>query len=59
MKTIKKIAADARSLITIRNIQIALAIATMFGVVAPEKATFIRNTILAPLGATQSTGDLL
>ncbi len=52
------------TLLTLRNIKIAasiaLAIASAFGVVAPDTATKLRNAILVPLDiASASTGDLL
>ena len=51
-------------LLTLRNIKIAvsiaLALASAFGVVAPNTATKLRNAILVPLDiASASTGDLL
>jgi|GEM_PF-5872201 hypothetical protein len=46
-------------LINRRNISIALGVASLFGLVAPDRATEIRNVILAPVGVEQSTGDLL
>jgi hypothetical protein len=46
-------------LINRRNISIALGIASLFGLVAPDRATEIRNVILAPVGVEQSAGDLL
>ena len=50
--------------LTLRNIRIAasiaLALASAFGVVAPNTATKLRNAILVPLDiASASTGDLL
>jgi hypothetical protein len=42
-----------------RNISIMLGIATLFGVVAPETATDVRNVIFEPVGVEQSAGDLL
>ena len=50
--------------LTLRNIRIAasiaLALASAFGVVAPNTATKLRNAILVPLEiASASTGDLL
>lgn len=51
-------------LLTLRSIKIAasiaLALASAFGVVAPNTATKLRNAVLVPLDvATASTGDLL
>ncbi|MHA0318533.1 hypothetical protein ACXY7D_10665 [Sphingomonas melonis] len=51
-------------LLTLRNIKIAasiaLALASAFGVVAPNTATKLRNAVLVPLDvATATTGDLL
>ncbi|MGA1851616.1 hypothetical protein [Sphingobium yanoikuyae] len=42
-----------------RNISIVLGIASLFGLVAPDRATDLRNIILAPMGVEQSAGDLL
>lgn len=51
-------------LLTLRNVKIAasiaLALASAFGVVAPDTATKLRNAILVPLDiASASTGDLV
>lgn len=57
--TVAKAIAGLAGKITVRHFQVALGIATLFGVVAPERATSIRNDILAPLGVAASVGDLL
>jgi hypothetical protein len=52
-------AARVWPLVNRRNISIALGIASVFGLVAPDRATEIRNVVLAPMGIEQSAGDLL
>ncbi|NBB41371.1 hypothetical protein [Sphingobium yanoikuyae] len=52
-------AARVWPLVNRRNISIALGVASLFGLIAPDRATEIRNVILAPVGVEQSAGDLL
>ena len=46
-------------LINRRNISIMLGVASVFGLVAPDTATDLRNVIRAPVGVEQSAADLL
>lgn len=59
LKAIGQAAAFVLPLVNRRNISIGLGIATLFGVVAPQTATDVRNVIFAPVGVEQSAGDLL
>ncbi|OMG61341.1 hypothetical protein IL54_4938 [Sphingobium sp. ba1] len=59
LKMIGSAASVVLPLVTRRNITMALGVATLFGLVAPETATDVRNVILAPAGVEESAGDLL
>ncbi|MGK2911218.1 MAG: hypothetical protein ACSLE1_15665 [Sphingobium sp.] len=59
LKKIGECAKKAAPFFTSTNLKIALAVATIFGLVAPDRATQIRNDVLEPLGVAQSAGDLL
>lgn len=59
-KSVLKVAKKLLPFANARNASLVLAVLSLFGVVAPETATRIRNDILVPLGAvTQGTGDLV
>lgn len=52
-------AARVWPLVNRRNISITLGVASLFGLIAPDRATEIRNVILAPVGVEQNVGELL
>lgn len=59
LHALTEIAARVWPLVNRRNLSVMLGIASLFGLVAPDRATEIRNVILAPMGIEQSAGDLL
>lgn len=59
VKSTTQIVASVLPFLTRRNVSIALGIASLFGIIAPDAATDIRNVILAPIGVESEAGDLL
>lgn len=59
LHALTEIAVRVWPLVNRRNLSVMLGIASLFGLVASDRATEIRNVILAPMGIEQSAGDLL